>query len=109
MTDKNNRTGGMTYRNPIAVWLLPSFTLLIYFFVWMVSTKNEMKRRGAAIPTAWLWIVPFGGIYWTWKYSKGVELVTKGKMSTGFAFCIFMFLGAVGAAIIQNEFNKVTE
>lgn len=99
----------MKYRNPIGVALLPGFTFLIYWWVWLVQTKNELNRNGAKIPTTWLWALPFGGLIWLWKYGKGVELVTKGRTTQGFAFAIMLFLGSIGNALVQNEFNKVSD
>ena len=61
---------------------------------------------GATIPTAWLIIVPFVNIYWLWKYSEGVEKVTNGALTGVLAFVLQFLLGTIGAAILQNEFNK---
>lgn len=97
----------MRYRNPLASILLSIITLGIYSLVWLVSTKNQMNTKGAQIPTAWLLIIPFANIYWYWKFSEGVELVTNEKMGTGVAFLLMWFLGIIGMAIIQSELNKV--
>lgn len=97
----------MKNRHPIAVLFLPFFTFGIYTIVWYVKTKNEMNQRGAQIPTAWLLIIPFVNIYWLWLYCKGVETVTKGVQSTLVSFLLIGFLGSIGMAITQNEFNKV--
>ncbi|MDE3059103.1 MAG: DUF4234 domain-containing protein, partial [Bacteroidota bacterium] len=56
----------MKKRKPIAVFFLPFITLGIYSIVWYVSTKTEMKQRGADIPTAWLLIIPIADLYWLW-------------------------------------------
>jgi hypothetical protein len=66
-----------------------------------------MNRLGAKIPTAWLIIIPIVSIWWLWKYSEGVELVTKKEMSTVIAFILLFLLGIIGMAIIQNEFNNI--
>lgn len=97
----------MKQRNPLAVLLITFVTLGIYGLVWEVKTKNEMNALGADIPTAWLLIIPVANIYWLWKYCGGVEKVTGGKLSQILAFVLFFLLGIIGAAIIQNEFNKV--
>jgi hypothetical protein len=99
----------MKKRSPAAVFLLSLITLGIYGIVWSVKTKNEMNNLGANIPTAWLLIVPIVGIWWTYKYCEGVEKVTGGKTSTVLSFVLLILLGYIGAAIIQNEFNKVAE
>jgi hypothetical protein len=97
----------MKQRNPLAVFFLPMVTFGIYSFVWEVKTKNEMNKLGSDIPTAWLLIVPLVNYYWLWKYSLGVEKTTNGNTSAVMAFVLLFVLGAIGMAIIQNEYNKL--
>jgi len=97
----------MQQRSPFLVFLLSLITFGIYGIVWYVNTKNEMNARGAQIPTAWLLIIPIVNIYWVWKYSEGVELVTNKDMSTAVAFILLFLLGIIGMAIIQSKFNSI--
>ncbi len=97
----------MKNRSPVAVLLLPFVTFGIYSLYWSVKTKGEMNALGSKIPTAWLIIVPLVNIWWMWKYSEGVEEVTKGKMSAVLAFILQFLLGCIGQAIIQDSFNKL--
>jgi hypothetical protein len=97
----------MKHRNPLAVFFLPFITLGIYGIVWFVKTKNEMNAQGSEIPTAWLIIIPFVNWWWMWKYSEGVDKVTKSELSTVISFILLFLLGSIGMAIIQNDFNKV--
>lgn len=99
----------MKNRNPVAVLLLSLVTFGIYALVWAVKTKEEMNQQGASIPTAWLLIIPFINLYWMWKYSEGVQLVTKGGQSQAVAFLLLLLLGPIGMAIIQSAFNKPQE
>jgi hypothetical protein len=96
----------MKNRSPIAVILLPLITFGIYSLVWQVKTKIEMNQNGANVPTAWLIIIPVVNIWWLWKYSEGVEAVTKTSMTHVVAFILLMLLGTIGMARVQNEFNK---
>lgn len=96
----------MKNRSPLAVFFLPIITLGIYGLVWFVKTKNEMNAQGSDIPTAWLLIIPFVGIWWLWKYSEGVDKATKGEYSAVISFVLLWFLGSIGMAIIQSGFNK---
>ncbi|MCX6727246.1 MAG: DUF4234 domain-containing protein [Candidatus Saccharibacteria bacterium] len=96
----------MKNRSPIAVALLPIVTFGIYQIFWYVDTKEEMNAHGADIPTAWLLIVPLANIYWVWKYCGGVEKVTNAKYSQVLAFILLYLIGSIGAAIIQDAFNK---
>lgn len=95
----------MKHRNPLAVIFFSIITVGIYAIVWEVKTKNEMNKLGAEIPTAWLLIIPIVSIYWTWKYSKGVEHVTGGKTSGILAFVLLYLLSIIGMAIVQDIFN----
>ena len=97
----------MTRRNPLGVVVLSIITFGIYTIFWEVWTKNEMKAKGAQIPTAWLLIVPIANIYWWWRFSKGVELVINRGMSTTTTFLLILFLNVIGLAIIQSSLNKV--
>ena len=98
----------MTNRHPALVVILCLITCGIYYICWLVSTKTEMRRLGAEIPTAWLLIVPFANIYWLWRWSQGAELATKGALTAVSAFLLNLLVYPVGAAISQSYFNKVT-
>jgi len=93
-------------RSVVAVLLLTIVTFGIYAVYWQVSTKIEMNKRGATIPTAWFLIVPIVNIWWLWKYSQGVEKETNGSYSTVISFILLFLLGVIGMMIIQHEFNK---
>lgn len=95
----------MQNRNPFVVFILVCVTCGIYGLVWYVKTKEELKARGAEIPTAWLLIVPFANLYWLWKWAAGVEKET-GFSAVG-AFLMCLFIGPVGMAVVQSEFNKL--
>ena len=97
----------MQKRSPITVALLILVTFGIYGIVWQVKTKGEMNKLGANIPTAWLLIIPLVNIYWLWKYSEGVEQTTKGQMSAILSFVLLYLLGIIGAAVVQDSFNKI--
>lgn len=95
----------MKNRSVVGILLLTIVTLGIYSIYWQVSTKIEMNKRGATIPTAWLLIVPIVNIWWLWKYSEGVDKETNGHYSTVISFILLFLLGTIGQMIIQHEFN----
>ena len=96
----------MQHRSIVTLFLLTVVTLGLYAIYWMVKTKDELNQRGAAIPTAWLALVPGVNLWWTWKYCAGVEQVTGGKTSQAMAFVMLVLLGVIGMAIVQDAFNK---
>ena len=98
----------MKNRNPFLVFLLGLITCGLYSWYWAVKTKGEMNKLGEKIPTAWIWLIPIvGPIWWYWKYSEGVEHVTKEKLSGVLAFVVLFLLGEIGQAIVQNSFNGI--
>lgn len=100
----------MKQRNPAAVFLLSLITFGIYTIYWQVKTKGDLVRLGATdIPTSWLIIIPLANLYWIWKYSLGVEQVSKGKISAVLVLILFLLLSIVGVAILQSEYNKLGE
>lgn len=98
----------VTHRSPIMVLLLGMCTLGISLIFYFVGTKNEMNEKGADIPTAWMWCIPYiGTIWWFYKYSEGWEKVTKSGTSALVAFLLLWLLTPVGIFVVQNELNKL--
>ena len=98
----------MTNRHPALVLVLSMFTCGIYYIYWLVSTKCEMKKLGAEIPTSWLIIIPFVNIYWFWCWSQGVEKITKGALTAVPVFLLMCLFPIAGVPISQSYFNKVS-
>ena len=80
----------MTNRHPAIALVLAMFTCGIYYIYWLVSTKREMNRLGAEIPTSWLIIIPFVNIYWFWCWSQGVEKITKSGLTAVLSANVFV-------------------
>ncbi len=95
----------MTKRSVVAVIILTFFTCGLYSLYWYITTKDEMVARGADIPTGWLLIIPIANIYWKWKWSQGVEHVTRGRSTAPVSFLLVFLLGVIGMAILQSAFN----
>jgi hypothetical protein len=100
----------MTRRSVVLVLLFSLITFGIYGIYWYVATKDEMVSKGADIPTGWLIIIPIASIYWVWRWSAGVEHVSRGKMSGGVTFLLMFLLGwPIGMAILQATFNGIAD
>lgn len=97
------------HRNIFLVYLFTIISFGIYGIYWFVSTKNEMNELGASIPTAWLLIIPFVNIYWSYKYCEGFAQVIKKDNNTILWFVLMMLVGFVMPFIIQNELNKLAQ
>ena len=94
----------MMRRSPLNVLLhclIPLFGVL-----WLVETKEALKKRtGLPLLSGWWIAVPFGSIYFLWKWAEGVEKATGySKMN---AFLLTAFLAPVGIWIVQGKFNAL--
>jgi hypothetical protein len=99
----------MTKRSPLGVFFFSLITVGIYSWYWLVKTKGELNGRGASVPTAWIWLIPFVGyLYWLVKYSEGVATATGGKKSTVAAFLWLFLLSVIGQAVLQSSYNELT-
>jgi len=99
----------MTKRSPIAVVLLSLFVPFYAWYWYVFKTKAEMVRCGANIPTAWIFLIPFAGLYWMWKFAGGVEHVTQGKQSQAITFILLFFISPVGQYIVQSAINEAID
>ena len=91
-------------RSPLKTLLLCLVPLFGVY--WLVETKNEMKKRtGMALPSGWWIAVPFGSIYFLWKWAEGVEKTTGHAKMTAFLF--MMFIAPWGLWVIQGKFNQL--
>ena len=76
-------------RNVFLIYLFTFLTLGIYGIYWMVSTKNELNKFGADIPTGWLIVVPIANIYWIYKYCEGFSEKLKKDNNTILWFIVY--------------------
>jgi hypothetical protein len=97
---------GVKRRGLLFVYVVGIITLGIYFIYWHISTKNEMNRMGAEIPTAWLIIIPIANIYWLYKYAEGFSKKVRRDDNGVLWFLLFWFVSIVTPAIVQPELNK---
>ena len=78
-------------RSILSMAILTLVTLGLYGIYWTVKTKNEIKSLGADIPSAWLMILPFGSLYFTYKYADGfVNYVKKGNHILSYFFILLL-------------------
>ncbi len=97
----------MTKRSPASVAILGLITLVIYAIIWYASTREELVARGADIPPIIHLFIPILNLIWLLKYGQGVQKVTNGATSAGTAFMLLLFLGPIGAAVLQSKYNEI--
>ncbi len=97
------------HRNIFLVYLFSIITLGIYSIYWLVSTKNEINKMGADIPTGWLIIIPIANIFWAYKYCEGFAEKVKKDNHTLLWFIVYILVGIVMPAIVQSELNKLAK
>ncbi|UCC90516.1 MAG: hypothetical protein JSW24_05145 [Dehalococcoidia bacterium] len=77
----------------------------------VVKPIEEMKAKGVQLPTAWPYFAPFASYGWLWKFGKGIEAITEGRIGARRVFASVFFLGIVGfviiRAIIQRRLARV--
>jgi len=80
----------------------------IYFVYWYYKTSVEIRVKGYKIPIFILYFIPLANFYWLWKYSEGVDGVTKSKLQAVVVFLVNLLAGIPLAPIIlQYYFNNV--
>jgi len=74
---------------------------------WCVAQPvEEMKAKGIHLPTTWPYFAPFVSYGWLWKFGKGIEAITEGKIGTKRVFAAVFFLGIIGFIIIQAVIQR---
>jgi len=67
----------------------------------IVRPVGEMRARGIQLPGDWRYFAPIGCYIWLWKFGKGIEAITEGRMGARRVFAAVFFLGIIGFVIIQ--------
>jgi len=59
--------------------LLQFLTFNGYFYYWCGRSGGEINKAIGArkAPSAWWFIIPFGGYYWCWRYGVAIEEWSK--------------------------------
>ena len=96
-------------RNIFLVYLFSVLSFGLYYVYWMVSTKRDINSLGGEIPTTWINLIPFAGLYWLYKYCDGFATNVKKDNNTILYFALSALLGFVMPAVIQSELNKVAQ
>ena len=98
----------ITKRNPWAMVGLTIITFGLYMLYWLIVTKIELNEAGAEIPTAWLLIIPFGNLYFYYKFAQAFSQVVlkRGDEHTIEYFLLLLFLPLIGEIVCQIKMNK---
>jgi len=67
----------------------------------VVKPIEEMKAKGIQLPTTWPYFAPIGSYGWLWKFGKGIEAITEGRIGARRVFAAVFFLGIIRFVIIR--------
>ena len=67
----------------------------------VVKPVEEMKAKGIQPPSDWRYFAPLSCYIWLWRFGKGIEAKTDGRMGARRVFAAVFFLGVIGFVIIQ--------
>jgi len=67
----------------------------------VVKPVEEMKARGIQLPSDWRYFAPLSCYIWLWRFGKGIEIITEGRMGARRVFAAVFFLGIIGFVIVQ--------
>ena len=99
----------------IALFIVPAGVVAGAFgrvWDWCVTQPVEqMKAKGIQLPSDWRYFAPLASYAWLWRFSKGIEAITEGRMGARRVFAAVFFLGVIGFvivhAIIQRRLARV--
>lgn len=100
-----------TKRSLVGMVFKTFLTLGLYIIYWIVSTKNEMNRHGASVPTGWLLIVPIANVYFLYQYSQAFTTVVLQKKEHAMLYTLLYFIlyilatPIIWSLIIQSSLN----
>lgn len=95
----------MKKRNLVGMIALMFITFGLYIPYWFVVTKAELNARGAKIPTALLFIIPFGNFYFLYKFAEAFCVdALKDKQDTTILlyFILITFFMPIGIIICKT-------
>jgi hypothetical protein len=67
---------------------------------------DEMKARGIQLPATGRYFAPIGSYVWLWRFAKGVDGVTGGRIRATGVFAAVFFLGFIGFVIIRGAIRR---
>lgn len=98
-----------THRNLVGMFFLFFLTLGIYFFYWLVVTKDEFNSYGAKIPTAILYLIPIANIYFLYLFAQAFcQQVLKNEQKAILYFFLILLFPPAGMLIYQSYMNEAT-
>jgi hypothetical protein len=89
----------------IALCLVPAgFIVGAIGRVWegaVVGPIEKMKAKGIQLPGDWRYFAPIGCYIWLWRFGKGIEAITEGRMGARRVFAAVFLLGVIGFVIVH--------
>ena len=74
---------------------------------WAVAKPvEEMKDKNIQPPSDWRYFAPLSCYIWLWRFGKGIEAITEGRMGARRVFVVVFLLGVIGFVIIQSIIQR---
>lgn len=87
--------------------LLMLVTFGIYMIYWLYTTKEELNKSSAQIPTFFFFFIPFANLYFLYKFAEAFcAIVLKDKTQAIAYFVLLVCLFPVAELILQSQMNK---
>ncbi len=93
-------------RSLVAMAILFFVTCGIYFFYWMVKTKEKLNCHGGDIPTALLLIIPIANFYFCYRYAQVFTAQYRPQSEPVLYMLLLGLFPVVGMLVVQDIFNR---
>jgi len=72
----------------------------------VVKPVEEMKDKNIQPPSDWRYFAPLSCYIWLWRFGKGIEAITEGRMGARRVFAAVFLLGVIGFVIVQAVIQR---
>ena len=97
----------MMHQGWIKIILLTFVTCGIYGWIYLYKTGEEMRERGADMPPFWHFFIPILNLLWLLKWTKSVEHVTGGKVSSTTILIAWILFFPAAIYFVQAGLNEL--
>jgi len=94
----------------IALVLVPTgFIMGMIGRMWqwvVVEPAQRMKEQGIVLPEEMKYFAPGGNYAWLWRFSKGIAVITGGRVRAKAVFAAVFLLGVIGFVFVRYYIER---